>query len=391
MIDLEAAQALVLSGVEALGAERVPARDAMGRVLARDLFARDFLPAFEHSAMDGYAIELDTPGDERVVEHESRAGGPPPPPLARGTAMRIFTGAPTPLGTQAVVMQENVDRQGSHLRMTTVPGAGANVRARGTDVREGALCLPRGTRLAPHHLPLLLTFGELEPHVVRRPVVTVLATGDELRAPGDPPRAGAIVETNGPTIAALAEARGAIARVLPIALDEPVALARAIEEAFEGADVVFTIGGVSVGDHDLVRPTLESLGVTLGFHKVALKPGKPLAFGKRGRTAVLGLPGNVVSSAITFVLFGGPLLAALSGDPRPLPTARRMRLGAGIRHAKGRTELVRARVEDDTVVPVSSQASGSIVSLGLAEVLVRIPKDSADLEAGAIVDVLPLS
>ncbi|MBK7395057.1 MAG: molybdopterin molybdotransferase MoeA [Myxococcales bacterium] len=388
MIDLDEAQALILANVRALGAERVPARAAMGRVLARDLHAREALPAFDHSAMDGYAIELDTKGEERTVLAESRAGGPTPPALARGTAMRIFTGAPTPVGTQAVVMQENVSREGDRLVIRELPKAGANIRARGVDVAEGALCIPRGTRLGPQHLPLLLTFGELEPQVVRRPIVTVLATGDELRAPGDPPRAGTIVETNGPTIAAFAEAAGAVARVLPIAADEPVALRAAVEEALANADVVFTIGGVSVGDHDLVRPTLEAVGVTLDFHKVALKPGKPIAFGRRGSTYVLGLPGNVVSAAITYLLFGAPLLAALSGVAQPLPVPRRMRLGAAVKHQPGRTELVRVRVEGDSVVPLASQASGSIVSLGLAEAVAVVPKDSAGLAAGETVDVL---
>lgn len=388
MIDLEQAQSLVLADVPVLGAERVPARDALGRVLARDLFAREALPTFDHSAMDGYAIELATEGPTRTVVGESRAGGPPPGPLARGTAMRIFTGAPVPAGTHAVVMQENVERAGDVLRMREVPRAGANVRARGVDVEAGALCLRRGTRLEPRHLPLLLTFGELEPHVVRRPVVTVLATGDELRAPGDPPREGAIVETNGPTIAAYAEAAGAVARLLPIATDEPAALRRAVDEALAHADVVFTIGGVSVGDHDHVRPTLEAAGVTLGFHKVSLKPGKPIAFGRRGQTLVLGLPGNVVSAAVTFLLFGAPLLRALAGAADPLPRRRPMRLGVDLAHQPGRTELVRARVDGDAVVPLRSQASGSIVSLGLADALIVIPRDSAGLPAGSTVDVL---
>ncbi len=395
MLDLDEAQASLLSTARALGAERVPVERAVGRVLARDLRASVALPPFEHSAMDGYAIELASGGSTRTVAFESRAGGEPPPPLARGTAMRIFTGAPTPAGTDAVVMQEETRREGAVLHLTGAPRPGDHIRRRGEDVAEGALALAAGTRLRPSHVPLLLTFGATAPHVVRRPIVSVLANGDELREPATPERPGTIVETNGPMIAAMARAAGADVRLLPIAPDDPAILRQAIESALEGSDVVFTIGGVSVGDHDLVRPALEASGVSIDFWKVAIKPGKPLAVGRRGATHVLGLPGNVVSAAITFVLFGAPLVRALGGDPDPLPRRLRARVERDVPHRPGRLELVRATTRfergERVVAPLPSQASGSIVSIGWADSAIVVPKDSTGIAAAASVDVVELT
>lgn len=394
MLALDEAQKRLLSTARVLGAERVSLEACVGRVLARELHASLALPPFDHSAMDGYAIELASGGSTRRVVEESRAGGPTPPSLQRGTAMRIFTGAPTPEGTEAVVMQEETRREGDVLHLTGTPRPGDHIRRRGEDVAEGALAIAKGTRLRTTHLPLLLTFGALAPHVVRRPVVAVLANGDELREPGEPDRPGTITETNGPTIAAMARRDGADVRLLPIAPDDPARLREAIEQALDGADVVFTIGGVSVGDHDLVRPALEALGVTLDFWKVALKPGKPLAVGRRGSTHVLGLPGNVVSAAITYTLFGGPLLRALSGDEHPLPRTTKARLSRDVKHAPGRTELVRATTSyeggDRVVTPLRSQASGSIVSLGWADCAIVVDRDSTGASAGTLVDCIEL-
>ncbi|MGZ3420355.1 MAG: molybdopterin molybdotransferase MoeA [Polyangiales bacterium] len=390
MLALDEAQAQLLSNVKTLGVERVPVEGAVGRVLARDLHATLALPPFDHSAMDCYAIELATGGSERKIVGESRAGGPPPEKLAPGTAMRIFTGAPTPEGTTAVVMQEQTRRDGDTLHLTGTPREGDHIRRRGEDVHEGALAIAQGTVLRAAHVPLLLTFGAIAPHVIRKPVVTVLANGDELREPQDPPRPGTIVETNGPMIAAMARRDGAEVRVLPIAPDQPEKLRAAIEAALHGADVVFTIGGVSVGDHDLVRPAIEAVGVKLDFWKVALKPGKPLAVGRRGDTHVLGLPGNVVSAAITYALFGGPLIRALSGVAHPLPRTRKAILARDLSHAPGRTELVRATLDGDRVTPLASQASGSIVSIGWAECAILVPRESPGFPAGSTVDVIDL-
>lgn len=394
MLALAEAQARILADVAPLAAERVPLDDAVSRVLAVDVRSTIDLPPFDHSAMDGYAVVAADGVEERPVVAESRAGGPLPGALARGFAARIFTGAPMPDGADAVVMQEDATRAGDRVSFAKAPRLGQHVRRRGEDLALGALAIPAGTRLRATHLPLLAALEIVRPTVFRSPVVGVLATGDELREPGAPPRPGSIVETNGPAIAALVREAGGVPRLFPIVRDDPAALREALRGALAGIDVLLTIGGVSVGDHDHVRPALEAEGVVLDFWKVAIKPGKPLAFGRRGGVTVLGLPGNPVSAMVTFLLFGAPLLRALAGDRAPLPPLRRVRLGRAIVHAPGRTELMRARLtrEGDAIVahPVASQASGSVPSMASADALLVIPAEATELAAGVEIDALAL-
>jgi molybdopterin molybdotransferase len=395
MLDLEEAQRRVLEGAAALGVERITLEQAVGRVLARELASPVDLPPFDHSAMDGYAVDFDSGFDRvRDVVGESRAGGPLPGALVVGTAMRIFTGAPMPAGADTIVMQEETTRDGDRLTFTGKPKKGEHVRHAGEDLRKGAFALEAGTRLRTTHLPLLAALEVVRVAVHRKPIVTVLATGDELREPGSPARPGTIVETNGLAVAALARAAGAEVRSLPIAPDDPTKLRAAIDDALAGADVAITIGGVSVGDHDLVKPTLEACGVSLDFWKVAIKPGKPLAVGKRGSTRFFGLPGNPVSAMITFHLFVAPLLRALSGDRSPMPKRTRAKIDKDLRHAPGRTELVRATLREENgelvATPVGTQSSGSIPSIAWADGLVIVAKDATGVAAGSIVEVLPL-
>ena len=394
MLDLEEAQRRVLDGVGPRGVERVVVDDVVGRVLARDVVASVPLPSFDYSAMDGYALDVAAHGAApRRVLGESRAGGPLPAPLVAGTAMRIFTGAPIPPGADAVVMQEETERDGEQLRLTGAPRRGDHVRRAGEDLRVGAVALTAGTRLRPTHLPLLAALDVVRVPVFRRPIVTVLATGDELREPGAAARPGTIVETNGLAVAAMARAAGADVRVMPIAPDDVPSLGRALDDALDGADVTMTIGGVSVGDHDLVRGVLEQCGVVLDFWRVAIKPGKPLAVGRRGATHFLGLPGNPVSAMLTVVLFGAPLVRALGGDPRPLPIRSPGRLARRLEHAPGRLELVRATLTttpdgETEANPLSTQSSGSIPSMAWADALIVVPKDSTGLDAGARIELI---
>jgi molybdopterin molybdotransferase len=398
MLDLEEAQSRILAGVARLSAERVPLDLAVSRVLAEQLVSSLDLPPFDYSAMDGYAVRIADGLGERALVGESRAGSGELPPLAMGTSMRIFTGAPIPQGADAVIMQEDAARTGDRVAFANAkpPRSGQNVRRRGEDLARGATAIAAGTRLRPTHLPLLAALEIVRPAVVRRPVVAILATGDELREPGAPARPGSIVETNGPAIAAMVREAGGEPRLLPIVRDDAESLRAALRAALDGVDVLLTIGGVSVGDHDLVRPMLVEEGVTIDFWRVAIKPGKPLAFGRRGGVTVLGLPGNPVSAMVTFVLFAAPLLRALAGDRSPLPPRRRVRLGRALAHAPGRTELVRAtlsRERDDapvTALPVASQASGSVVSIAGADALIVVPRSSEGIAAGAEVDVIPL-
>ncbi len=409
MLDLDQAQSRILAGVARLSTERVPLDLAVSRVLADELVSTLDLPPFDYSAMDGYAVRVADGLVERAVVGESRAGSADLAPLAAGTTMRIFTGAPVPDGADAVLMQEDAARAGERVSFAGAKGprVGQNIRRRGEDLGRGAVALAAGTRLRATHLPLLAALDVVRPAVVRRPVVSILATGDELREPGSPARPGSIVETNGPAIAAMVREAGGEPRLLPIVRDEPERLRAAIRAALDGVDVLLTIGGVSVGDHDLVRPMLVEEGVAIDFWRVAIRPGKPLAFGRRGGVTVLGLPGNPVSAMVTFALFAAPLLRALAGDRAPLPPRRTVRLGCALAHVPGRTDLVRARLErapwdsradadlgasaaQTLAFPVASQASGSVVSIAGADALLVVPQGSEGLAAGAEVDAIPL-
>jgi molybdopterin molybdotransferase len=261
------------------------------------------------------------------------------------------------------------------------------VRRRGEDVAEGSVLLPRGVRVSPFHVALLASAEVTRVAVARRPVVSILSTGDELRDAGSPDRAGSVVDANGPGLAALVAMCGGVARALPFARDDRAATRAAIEGALEGSDLVLTVGGVSVGDHDVVRAAMEDAGVSLDFWKVAIKPGKPLCVGRAGRARVLGLPGNPSSATLTFVLFGAPLLRALQGDRVIGPTAVEATLAADVRHAPGRAEFVRVTLDESASPPVArplgNQASGAVTSFAWADALALLPSESGALAAGS--------
>ncbi len=401
----EALQRILALGTPSLPIEHVPIEDADGRVLGEDVVAHLDLPGFDYSAMDGYALRTaDLAGEPPFrlpVRGESRTGALPDA-LAAGTTMRIFTGAALPAGADAVVMQENVTREGDVAVISTRSRVGQNVRHRGDDLRSGAVAIPRGTRLRPAHLALAAALDRDQIPVAGRPEVAILATGDELRRPGADAVPGTIPESNTVVLRAMARRAGARARALPYVRDERTATERAFAAALEEADVVVTIGGVSVGDHDLVRPALEAVGVSLDFWRVAMKPGKPLAVGRfvrpagsrRGREGiVLGLPGNPASAMVTFALFGVPLLRALQGDARPFPLAHRARMTRAHSHDPGRLELARATVgygEDGrlTVTTLGNQASGAVTTMAQSDALVIIPAEATGVPAGAEVDLL---
>jgi molybdopterin molybdotransferase len=395
MLSLEEARARWLTALPALAPERAAIGDAAGRVLAADLVADRPLPPFDYSAMDGYAVAAsDCTGDgpwTLPVEATSRAGGAAPR-LAPGTACRILTGAPIPPGADAVLMQENVAREGQAIAFSAKPKAGQHIRRAGEDLATGAVALRAGTRLRPGAIALAAMLGRSELVVVRRPVVTFLCTGDELVAPGDPPRPGSIPESNGAPLAALAEQAGASVRIAPIVADDEDATRRAVVDALAGTDVLVTVGGVSVGDHDHVRPALEGAGVALDFWKVAIKPGKPIAVGRRGAQYVLGLPGNPASALVTFVVFGAPLIRGLQGDHAPSPTLLPAELAAGRKRSPDRIEFVRATLaaRDGRLIATAhdNQASGAATSLAASDGLVVVPAGEGPIAAGAKVDFL---
>jgi molybdopterin molybdotransferase len=405
VLTFEEALARILAiGSPPLPVEAVALEDADGRVIADDLRSPVDLPRFDHSAMDGYAVRLSglagEPPFRVAVRGESRTGALPDA-LAPGAAMRIFTGAAVPEGADAVVMQENVTREGEVAVLTARPRAGQNVRRRGEDLASGAVAVAAGTRLGPAHLALAAALDQATVGVRRRPEVAILATGDELRRPGTDPRPGTIPESNTVALRAMARRAGARARSLPYVRDDRAASERAFAAALDEADVVVTIGGVSVGDHDLVRPALEAVGVTLDFWKVAMKPGKPLAVGRCPRAGrrdaiVLGLPGNPASAMVTFALFGVPLLRALQGDARPFPAARRARMARAHARRPGRIEFPRASIArgdagELVATTLGNQASGAVTTMAQADALVVVPAEANDVAAGAEIDVLLLS
>jgi molybdopterin molybdotransferase len=394
MITFDEAQARLLALAPRLPVEHIAVDDADGRVIVEEIVSSTDLPPFSYSAMDGYAVRTAdfaaNPPWRFEVRGESRTGRVPPA-LTPQTVMRIFTGAEIPHGADAVVMQEKVDRKAEEAFFAARPAPGANVRRRGEDLAGGAIAVPPGTKLGPGHLSLLAAIDLARIAVARRPIVEILSTGDELRPPGSTPLAGSIAESNGAALRAMAERCGARATVLPTVRDDQSAIENSIQGSLRRTDLLVTVGGVSVGDHDLVRPALDRLGVTLDFWKVSIKPGKPIAVGRRGEKIVMGLPGNPTSAMVTFALFGLPLLRAMQGDARPFPSPLRARLARGYRHDVGRLEFVRANLkrapEGMVVEPSPLQASGSSVAMAHADALITIPADVPSLEAGTEVDV----
>jgi molybdopterin molybdotransferase len=401
MLSFDQARSLLLERALRLPAELVPLTQAFGRVLAEPLLASANIPAFAYSAMDGYALATADLGAEGPfvlpIVGESRTGRPSVA-LVRGTASLISTGAELPQGADAVLPREIVEAElGTKPRISfrERPRAGQHTRAAGEDLARGAVALPGGTRLGAAALGLAASLDVIELSVACRPRVTILCTGDELRPAGSPDQPGKIPDSISLPLATLATLAGAEARIAPHVGDEREATERALAAALRETDLLLTVGGVSVGDHDWVRPGLEARGVALDFWKVAIKPGKPIAFGRNADgTAVLGLPGNPASALVTFALFGMPFLRALQGDQQPLPSTLRLPLGGPIRHKAGRLEFVRARLTQAsgalTAVPLENQASGALTSLAWADALVLVPAEADGLDAGTTVEVLRL-
>jgi len=390
LLGIDEARSLVLERVRVLEQESVPLSAASGRVLAQPVRAPVDLPPFDSSAMDGFAVRAgDTPGRLAVVA-ASAAGRPSGHELQPGEAAPIATGAVVPAGADAVVPVERTETlDGAVAVEAVVPGD--NVRPRAGDIAAGEVIAAPGTGLSPWTVGALAAVGLAAVDCARRPRVSVLPTGTELRAPGETLGPGEIYEANSFLLRAQLTEAGAEVKTLDPVADDEAATLRALERGLE-RDVLVTSGGVSVGRHDLVRASLAALGVEEVFWRVAVRPGKPVVFGTRGTTLVFGLPGNPVSSLVGFELFVRPALLALQGASDPGPRWLPGRLGAGVRRNLERDQLVRARRRfgADAVVldPVAGDESHMIARAARADALVRVARGEGELAAGSPVSYL---
>ncbi|HMI28420.1 MAG TPA: gephyrin-like molybdotransferase Glp [Gaiellaceae bacterium] len=394
LLSLAEAQARVLERVQPLDGETVSVAEAAGRVVVDDARALVDLPPFASSAMDGFALHAaDTPGRLPVVGRIA-AGVPADRPLGRGEAMAIATGGVVPDGADAVIPLEYVVDHDNEIEIANAVVQSDNIRPRGGDVAADEVVVAAGDRLRAAQVGALAAAGVADVTCARRPRVAILATGTELRRPGEPLGPGEVYEANGVLLAAALTSAGADIEVLPAVADDEAAHRAALERGL-AADVLVTSGGVSVGPHDLVRGLLRTLGVEEVFWGVAVKPGKPVAFGVRARTLVFGLPGNPVSSLVGCELFVRPAVLALQGAAEPGPVYRQGRLARGVRRNARRDELLRARMRasDDGVLldPVTGQESHMIVRAAGADALVFAPRGEGELAAGELVRYLPLA
>jgi molybdopterin molybdotransferase len=393
LLSIDEALELVLARVQPLDAEDVPLTEAAGRVLTERASAAVDLPSFPASAMDGFALRADeTPATLPVVARIA-AGRPAERPLDAGEAMAIATGGVVPDGADSVVPIEDVEERDGLVVVPVEVREGANVRERGGDLRAGDTVVPAGVRLGPVHLGALAAAGVTIVHCSRVPRVVLAVTGTELRQPGEPLELGEIYDANGIIVATQICSTGAEVDRLPPVRDDPDSTRAALERGL-AADVLVTCGGVSVGVLDLVRATEAELGVEEVFWQVAVRPGKPVAFGVRGRTLVFGLPGNPVSSLVGFELFVRPALLALQGATDARPRFRPGRLGRAVRLLEARDSLVRARsrVEDDDVFldPLTGQESHMIAHAATADALVLVPRGNGELAPGSPIRYLSL-
>lgn len=378
------AQEIVRAHVLSRGAELVSLADAVGRILARDVRARADHPPFTNSAMDGWALAAGaTPGSLEVVG-ESAAGAPYDGVLGSGSAVVISTGAPLPDGADAVVAREDAAERAGHLKISEAIRSGAFVRTRGDDLRMGDVVLRHGIRIAPHHLAVAAGTGHAAISCVRRPRVAVVVSGRELVAVGDELGPGQIWNISSVSLPALiTDAGGDVVFVRAIS-DDPAQTLAALEEALEGADIVITSGGVSIGDHDQLRPALARLGVAELFRGVRIRPGHPTWFGRRGRTRVLALPGNPVAAVVCFWVFGRTLLGR-----DDLWTA--LPLAADYITPTRRTDVIRCALGPSGLVPSAHQASHQVTSLADATHLAVVPEQSVALRKGAHLQAVSLT
>ncbi len=380
MIELEEAWERLLALARPLGAETVPVDEAAGRYIASDIHARRTQPAADLSAMDGFAVA--GPGPWRIVG-ESRAGVPFAGSLAAGDAARISTGAACPEGTEGIVLIEEAAVTAGDLSAPQ-PAPGRWIRPAGFDFTGGTVLLEKGARIGPAQLGLARAAGHGSLEVARRPRLAILECGDELVADPEACPPDSLPASNGAMLAAMTAELGEVRRIGPFP-DDRAALARAFADAGD-CEVLVTIGGASVGEHDHIRGALEDCGAQLAFWRVAIRPGKPLLVAQRGAQLVLGLPGNPASSFVTAWLFVLPLLRAWQGAARPHPATVPLALAAPVPAGGDRHEFLRARFVNGRAEPLPERDSSALRTLAAADLLIDRPIGAPAAGAGETVD-----
>ena len=386
-LPLEKAQARLLALAPVLRSEQVRAEAGLGRYLLEDIRAARTQPAADLSAMDGYALAPDA-GPWTLVG-ESRAGAPYREVLGANECVRISTGAIVPAGADRVLLQEDALDAAGLITAAEMPPPGRHIRARGFDFKAGDVLLTRGTHLTPARIALTLAAGHREVTVARCVRVAVMDSGDELSPDPADCLPHQIPASNAAMIAAMLAPLGCEVRRIGPVPDDCAALAEALAQA-EGADILITSGGASVGDHDLIKPALADWGAETAFWKVAIKPGKPLLVATKGETVVLGLPGNPVSSFVTAFLFALPLVRKAMGAAAPLPRAMTMVAGEDLPAIGPRREFLRAVSDGGTVRLAGSQDSSALSALATADCLIDRPAGALALRAGEPVPVFLL-
>jgi molybdopterin molybdotransferase len=395
MLSLEEAQSRVLAAITPLGSEVIPLNSSLGRIVAQDVRSPIALPAFDNSAMDGFAVRAEDVRqacEERPVRLRLTgtiaAGAEARTAVEPDTAIRVFTGSPLPFGADAVVMQEDTRPAGEFIDVLDAVKPWENVRFRGEDVKRGETILHRGDALRVGALSLLAATGTPEVHASRKPVIAILSTGDELREPGTPLDPGKIYENNRIMLASLIEQANGVAKIFPIVRDQLDATRSALETAFHETDAVITTGGVSVGERDFVKAAFAQIGGEQDFWRVAIRPGKPFVFGRWREKFLFGLPGNPVSAFVTFLLLVRPALLRWQGANEIHLPKRTAVLGEAVSNSTERRHFMRVCVDTTGVVrSAGPQASHRLGSLARANGLLELPGHS-EWAQGRRVEVL---
>ena len=393
LLPVEDAQARLLALRGPLLPEKISFSECFGRYTSDDILAQRDQPAAPLSAMDGYAIRFDDlPGPWTVIG-ESAAGAAPNRTVNAGEAMRIFTGAIVPDGADTVIVQEDIAADGTTLTLTGDGPAtrDRHIRARATDFAAGDCLLPAGTRLTPGAIAAAAMSGADQLTVGRRPRVAILATGDELVQAGRALTAGQIPDSNSPMLSAMLAGEPAVVSLPHHVRDDRAILTKLLKDLARRHDVIVTVGGASVGDHDHVRGALQDAGGTIDFWKIAMRPGKPLIAGTIGDAALLGLPGNPSSAFVTATLFLLPLVRHLAGARNPLPAIHQAPLATALDSGGGRRDYLRARLEIGRLTPLIGQDSGMTMPLATANALLIRDIAAPPRDVGTMADYIVIA